>query len=215
MARSESAFPPSLWSYYPLAKNWVNSHSLLLMGFTPLHPLQGDSPHPEATWVKRKSGSSCFLLWICLYKGLKRQGKRGNPSTIWCSTLHRFPIPFSILTATVMALFGLSLSIPIASAITTWPKQPSPSGFPRVRLEGRTSRCVSRCWGGDTPRKHGDPAGGFDWPSACQFPLGIWRKFQLRDVGQHRPIAGRETSDPNQGCVGIHGRVGLQRHLLG
>lgn len=46
----------------------------------------------------------------------------------------RFCSPFSILTATVTASLGLSLSMPRASAITTWPKQPSPRGLPRVNL---------------------------------------------------------------------------------
>lgn len=45
---------------------------------------------------------------------------------------------FSILTATVTASLGLSLSMPRASAITTCPKQPSPSGFPRVNLHKQT-----------------------------------------------------------------------------
>ncbi len=43
--------------------------------------------------------------------------------------------PLSILTATVRGLLGFSLSIPMASAITTCPKQPSPNGFPSVSLQ--------------------------------------------------------------------------------
>src|SRR4029434_4744770 len=43
--------------------------------------------------------------------------------------------PLSILTATVRGLLGFSLSMPIASAITTCPKQPSPRGFPSVSLK--------------------------------------------------------------------------------
>lgn len=43
-------------------------------------------------------------------------------------------LPFSILTATVTASLGLSLSMPRASAITTWPKHPSPRGLPSVNL---------------------------------------------------------------------------------
>lgn len=42
--------------------------------------------------------------------------------------------PFSIFTATVTGLAARSLSMPIASAMTTWPKQPSPRGLPRVSL---------------------------------------------------------------------------------
>lgn len=42
--------------------------------------------------------------------------------------------PFNIFTATVTASFGLSLSIPTASAMTTCPKQPSPRGLPSVSL---------------------------------------------------------------------------------
>lgn len=41
---------------------------------------------------------------------------------------------FSILTATLVTRFGFSLSRPSASPITTWPKQPSPRGFPRTSL---------------------------------------------------------------------------------
>lgn len=47
---------------------------------------------------------------------------------------HPLHLPFNILTATVTASLGLSLSMPSASAITTWPKQPSPSGLPSVSL---------------------------------------------------------------------------------
>lgn len=49
-------------------------------------------------------------------------------------------LPFSILTATVTASLGLSLSMPRASAITTCPKQPSPSGLPRVNLHKQTQK---------------------------------------------------------------------------
>lgn len=41
---------------------------------------------------------------------------------------------FNILTATLVTRLGFSLSSPSASPITTWPKQPSPSGFPRTSL---------------------------------------------------------------------------------
>lgn len=41
---------------------------------------------------------------------------------------------FSIFTATLVTRLGLSLSTPMASPITTWPKQPSPRGFPSTSL---------------------------------------------------------------------------------
>ena len=43
--------------------------------------------------------------------------------------------PLSILTATVLAWSGRAGSMPKASARTTWPKQPSPRGFPSTSLE--------------------------------------------------------------------------------
>lgn len=52
-----------------------------------------------------------------------------------CWTNSETHLPFSILTATVTASLGLSLSMPSASAITTWPKQPSPRGLPKVNLQ--------------------------------------------------------------------------------
>lgn len=51
---------------------------------------------------------------------------------------------FSILTATVTASLGLSLSMPRASAITTCPKQPSPSGLPRVNLHKHTTNITEK-----------------------------------------------------------------------
>lgn len=42
----------------------------------------------------------------------------------------------SIFTATLVTRFGLSLSSPMASASTTCPKHPSPSGLPRMSLAG-------------------------------------------------------------------------------
>lgn len=140
LAGSEGGFPSCQGYYYPLAENWVNSQPLFLMGFALLPALQGQPSPPGCVG---KGEERLFLLSFVvpsLYKRLKRKAKRGNPRTICCSVLCGLPIPFNILTATVMALFGLSLSIPIASAITTWPKHPSPSGFPRVRLEGGTNK---------------------------------------------------------------------------
>lgn len=62
LARSEGGSPSSQGCYYPLAENWVNSHSPFLMGFALLPAPQGDSPRPQAVWVKGKKGCSCFLL---------------------------------------------------------------------------------------------------------------------------------------------------------
>lgn len=42
--------------------------------------------------------------------------------------------PLSIFTATFVRRVGLFLSSPTASARTTWPKHPSPRGFPSVSL---------------------------------------------------------------------------------
>lgn len=58
--------------------------------------------------------------------------------------------PFSIFTATVSGLLGFSLSMPTASAMTTWPKQPSPRGLPRVSLKqkhrlNQTVSAASQC----------------------------------------------------------------------
>lgn len=47
------------------------------------------------------------------------------------------PSPLSIFAATSRGLLGFSLSMPMASAITTWPKQPSPRGLPRVSLQAQ------------------------------------------------------------------------------
>lgn len=160
LARSEGGSPSCQGCYYPLAENWVNSQSLFLMGFALLPALQGQ---PSPPGYVGKGEERLFLLSSLvssLYKRLKREAKRGNPSTMCCSVLCGLPIPFNILTATVMALFGLSLSIPIASAITTWPKHPSPSGFPKVRLQGGTNRIVRGSWCGDTPSRHRNPSPG-------------------------------------------------------
>lgn len=43
-------------------------------------------------------------------------------------------VHFSIFTATLVMRLGLFLSSPMASPITTWPKQPSPRGFPSTSL---------------------------------------------------------------------------------
>lgn len=55
-------------------------------------------------------------------------------------------LPLSIFTATFVRRVGLFLSTPIASAKTTWPKQPSPRGFPRVSLRttGTTVRVTTQ-----------------------------------------------------------------------
>lgn len=56
---------------------------------------------------------------------------------------------FSILTATLVTRFGFSLSRPSASPITTWPKQPSPRGFPKTSLgevEGRKRAMMITCY---------------------------------------------------------------------
>lgn len=52
-------------------------------------------------------------------------------------------------------------------------------------------------------------------PRPRELPLGVRGQLELRDVSQHRPVAGRQAGDPDQRGVGVHGGVGIQGHLLG
>lgn len=55
----------------------------------------------------------------------------------------------------------------------------------------------------------------FSSPCSRKLPFGVGGQLQLRDVGEHRPVAGGQTGDPDQRGVGVHGGVGIQGHLLG
>lgn len=55
----------------------------------------------------------------------------------------------------------------------------------------------------------------FFLPCARKLPFGVGGQLQLRDVGQHRSVAGGEAGDPHQRGVGVHGGVRIQGHLLG
>lgn len=52
-------------------------------------------------------------------------------------------------------------------------------------------------------------------PCSRKLPFGVRGQLQLRDVGEHRSVAGRQAGDPDQRGVGVHGGVGIQGHLLG
>lgn len=52
-------------------------------------------------------------------------------------------------------------------------------------------------------------------PCSWKLPFGVGGQLQLRDVGEHRPVAGGQAGDPDQRGVGVHGGVGIQGHLLG
>lgn len=52
-------------------------------------------------------------------------------------------------------------------------------------------------------------------PCSRKLPFRVWWQFKLRDVGQHRSITGWQAGDPDQRCVGVHGGVWIQGHLLG
>lgn len=67
-----------------------------------------------------------------------------GPIALKCPLYFPPPSPFSIFTATVTGLAVWSLSMPIASAMTTCPKQPSPRGLPSVSLTMETE-AVSVC----------------------------------------------------------------------
>lgn len=61
-----------------------------------------------------------------------------GPKALKCPLYFPPSSPFSIFTATVTGLAVRSLSMPIASAMTTCPKQPSPRGLPSVSLAMET-----------------------------------------------------------------------------
>lgn len=89
-------------------------------------------------------------------------------------------LPFSILTATVTASLGLSLSMPRASAITTWPKQPSPRGLPRVNLqpqkekqEGKIDRKLISC-------RKGDKCMRLTHPQCCSKQVRVWERDLMK-----------------------------------
>lgn len=67
-----------------------------------------------------------------------------GPKALKCPLYFPPSSPFSIFTATVTGLAVWSLSMPIASAMTTCPKQPSPRGLPSVSLTVETE-AVSVC----------------------------------------------------------------------
>lgn len=83
-------------------------------------PLSTTSQHNRATIIT--------ILLCCNKSPEQIQVKLNNKMRLW------HLLPLSIFTATLVTRVGLFLSIPIASASTTWPKQPSPRGFPSVSL---------------------------------------------------------------------------------
>lgn len=124
----------------------------------------------------------------------------------------------SIFTATLVILFGFSLSIPTASPITTWPKQPSPKGFPSTSLSGskgeeetnKFERIVT-----DRQFSHSKVCyvmSVFDrcvpviWvPVSGQLPAWILGQLVLRHPRQHRRAAGREAGGAHQHHPGVEG----------
>lgn len=109
-----------------------------------------------------RSLSVASSAWRGRAQHITQHGRSQARPTSQC---HSPPSPFNIFTATVTGLVARSLSMPMASAMTTWPKQPSPRGFPRVSLEAEaetmstpaTHSPVPGSLGGSVPPPPGSP----------------------------------------------------------
>lgn len=131
--------------------------------------------------------------------------------------------PFNILTATLVTRFGFSLSRPCASPITTWPKQPSPNGFPRTSLQREVNIIIQNYFTWNVSiskyfkfvlgRSPFQAFNTFDIPVPGKLPAGILGQLILRYAWQHWRAAGGEAGGTNQHHSRVDGGARVHRHL--
>ena len=129
-----TSLPQAVTQQPPITNN--NGSPRLRLALSPEPSLEDKSPI-KCTQVAHKTKQSSVQYISSHWCDVKHEPDVYHYSLSVIVHRNKNNLPFSILTATVTASLGLSLSMPRASAITTWPKQPSPRGLPRVNLQPR------------------------------------------------------------------------------